>query len=124
MSVVQRTPNLGVGIRLQRLAAPQAAQSGATGPAPSPGEGCGCEATGVMWLLQPSYYADEWGGYRWDIPWVDAGAITGIDEYGGFIIDWDTPTGADFVRITAPWPDRPPTVLVAGASGPQTRGVQ
>lgn len=119
MTVIQRTPNLGIGIRLQRVAPSPA-------PSPAPG-GCGCEATGVAWLVQPQYTRDQWGAW-WGWPDMRAYEITGLDEYGGAMFDWDTPMGPDFVAVrvpvlTAEWGE-PPVTLVAIATGPQTRGVE
>ncbi len=123
MTVVQRTPNLGIGIRLQRVApAPPPA------PTPEPTPGCSCEATGVAWLVQPTYEADEYGEVWWDTPSLDPYQITELDEYGTPVIDWDTPQGPDFIRIrmpvVLPYSADPAVTLVAIATGPQTRGVE
>lgn len=63
--VVQRTPNLGLSIRLQRLAAdsdplplPPAPDPD---PDPDPG-GCPCDATGVTWAIVPNA-VPFWGGH-------------------------------------------------------------
>lgn len=121
MTVIQRTPNLGIGIRLQRVAP-------APTPAPPAPGGCGCEATGVAWLVQPAYRVSEYGSVWWDTPSLKPYQITGFDEYGGLVFDEDTPMGVDFVGIrvpvkTAEW-DEPAITLVAIATGPQTRGVE
>lgn len=124
MTVIQSTPNLGIGIRLQRVAP-------APTPAPPAPGGCGCEATGVAWLVQPTYTRDQWGA-SWRFPSEEealvAYEITGVDEYGGLVRDWDTPMGVDFVSIRVPvkteWGESPAITLVAIATGPQTRGVE
>ena len=58
MRVVQRTPNLGLSIRLQRQVAapdslpPPPAPDPDPDPDPDPG-GCPCDATGVTWAIVP-----------------------------------------------------------------------
>lgn len=56
MRVVQRTPNLGLSIRLQRQAAAPdpLPQPPAPDPDPDPDPGgCPCDATGVTWAIVP-----------------------------------------------------------------------
>lgn len=121
MTVIQRTPNLGIGIRLQRVAP-------APTPAPPAPGGCGCEATGVAWLVQPAYRVSEYGDVWWETPGGEPYQITGFDEYGIPVVDWDTPQGPDFIRIMMPsvheYGADPAVTLVAIATGPQTRGVE
>lgn len=119
---VQRTPGNTVQVEFQiRPTAPPPA------PTPAPAPGCSCEATGVAWLVQPQYTRDQWGAW-WGDPWPDMRAyeITAVDEYGGPVIDWDTPMGPDFpaVRMPLAESDERALTLVAIATGPQTRGVE
>lgn len=113
MTVIQRTPNLGIKIKLQ------------------PEKGCGCNATGVVWLVKPNYEHGSEEGYRWaewSTPGLSTAEAVGVEVSGGFgfaeqpgletFVGTDTPAYYD-----GELPPRP-YVFAAAAIGPEVRGIQ
>ena len=116
---IQRTPDLGIGIRLRRTVQPVASDAAAAVPAPPPPTPPGgCEVEGVLWAVAPGFYSD--GEYSWfEFPWLDGGAdVSPADIIIGLPrIDWEQsayalygiPAGPaiDGVVWTWEWDDEP-----------------
>lgn len=128
MTVVQRTPDVGVGIRLQRLA-PAGLDLPALpdpDPGPGPGPGCGCDVDGVAWVVQPQYRSEGDNGW-WDVPIPSARVALGVAEDGEPIFDLDTVQPPTFIGFSVPIyfgsNTAPSITVVAVAVGLNTRGV-
>jgi hypothetical protein len=130
MTVIRRSPDIGLKIRLQPLASEGVAVPAPT-PAPMPG---GCEVDGVVWLAQPQYQAETYGGSVygwWELPSLGNYAAVGVDETGALIYPDDVAQGPDFVQVWVPWyydddgPGNPvpPITVVGAALGRMTCGV-
>lgn len=126
MTVIQRTPNLGLKIRLQPLAGPAAVAMPTVTPAPG-----GCDVDGVVWLVRPNYRSTAYeGGVEayWELPNLNSYAAVGMDETGSLIYPDGGAQGPDFVQVRMPvdWGEdtpEPPVTLVGAALGPQVREV-
>ncbi|HRD33522.1 MAG TPA: hypothetical protein PLR02_04650 [Rhodocyclaceae bacterium] len=114
MTVIQRTPNLGIKIKLQ----PEQ-------------QGCGCNATGVGWLVKPIYATGGEGAERWAewrTPGLSTSEAVGMEDSGGF--GWaEQPAPQTFIGTGVPgyyYNDlpAPPHVFAAAAIGPEVRGIQ
>lgn len=115
MTVIQRTPNLGIGIRLQRV---QQIEAEARPAAPG-----GCDVDGVRWLLQPDYV--DWGDGEvgWILPTVRTREAIALDGDGYLVFGGNR--GPDFLHVNIAIQDRDfPVVLAAVATGPKTRTVE
>lgn len=121
--VIKRTPDLGLKIRLQPVAD--------AGPAAAPG-GCPCNATGVVWLVRPTYVyeASEWGDYAdWYFPSLSTSEAVGVTEWGSLVYGEENPRPDTFIRTGAPYyyegePASQAVVFVAAPVGPEVRGIQ